>query len=108
MTYQIQYFNPKLQLQIEGWPIGIFAGFVRIAEQMQLSGPSLGMPYTRALGRGLFEVRARGREGIGRVFFCCLKEERIVLLHAFIKKTQNTPQKEIRLAMQRMKEVQHV
>ena len=108
MTYQIQYFNPKLQLQIEAWPIGIFAGFVRIAEQMQLSGPSLGMPYTRALGRGLFEVRLRGREGIGRVFFCCLKGERIVLLHAFIKKTQNTPQKEIHLAMQRMKEVQHV
>lgn len=107
MTYLIQYFNPKLQLQIEAWPIGIFASFVRIAEQMQLSGPSLGMPYTKALGKGLFEVRAGGREGIGRVFFCCSQGKRIVLLHAFIKKTQHTPQKEIRLAIQRMKEVPH-
>lgn len=86
--------NPKLQTQIEGWPTGIFASFVRITEQMQLSGPNLGLPYTKALG-----------EGVGRVFFCCMKGRRIVLLHGFIKKTQNTPLKEIRIARQRMHEV---
>ncbi len=32
-------------------------------------GPNLGMPYTRAFGEGLFEIRAKGREGIGRAFF---------------------------------------
>lgn len=105
MTYILQYFNPKLQAQIEGWPTGIFASFVRITEQMQLSGPNLGLPYTKALGEGLFEVRSRGCEGVGRVFFCCMKGRRIVLLHGFIKKTQNTPLKEIRIARQRMHEV---
>ena len=105
MTYILQYFNPKLQVQIERWPAGILASFLRIAEQMRQSGPNLGLPYTKALGEGLFEVRSKGREGIGRVFFCCVKGQHIVLLHGFIKKSQDTPVKEIRMARQRMREV---
>jgi phage-related protein len=104
VTYTLQYFNPKLQAQIESWPSSILASFVRISVQMQLSGPHLGLPYTKALGQGLFEVRAKGTEGIGRVFFCCLKGQRVIFLHGFIKKTQNTPLKEIRIAKKRMQE----
>jgi len=33
-------------------------------------GPALGSPYTKALKDGLFEIRAKGKEGIGRSFFC--------------------------------------
>jgi phage-related protein len=90
---------------IEKWPVGIYASFVRLAEQMEMSGPNLGMPYTKAMGEGLFEIRARGTEGIGRAFFCCMKGKRIVILHGFVKKTQTTPNKELRLAKQRMKEI---
>jgi phage-related protein len=63
------------------------------------------MPYTKAMGNGLFEIRARGVEGIGRAFFCCMKGKRVVILHGFIKKTQASPVKELRLARLRMKEV---
>ncbi len=94
-----------MQTLIEKWPVGIYASFVRITEQMVLSGPNLGMPYTKAMGEGLFEIRARGSEGIGRAFFCCMKGKRIVILHGFVKKTQATPVKELRLAKQRMKDV---
>ena len=45
------------------------------------------------MGEGLFEIRARGVEGIGRAFFCTLVGRRIVILHSFIKKTQKTPKK---------------
>ena len=69
------------------------------------NGPNLGMPYTEAIGDGLFEIRARGKEGIGRAFFCTLIDQRIVVLHAFIKKSQKTPKKELDLARKRMKEV---
>jgi phage-related protein len=41
---------------------------------------------------------------IGRVIFCVARE-RMVLLHGFIKKTQKTPARDLRLALQRMKEV---
>ena len=105
MNYQILFFTTSVQALIEKWPVGIYACFVRIAEQMMVSGPNLGMPYTKAMGDGLFEIRARGPEGIGRAFFCCMKGKRIVILHGFVKKTQATPIKELRLAKQRMKEV---
>lgn len=94
-----------MQALIDKWPVGIYASFVRIAEQMVVSGPNLGMPYTRAMDDGLYEIRARGLEGIGRAFFCCIKGRRVVILHGFVKKTQATPIKELRLAKQRMKEV---
>ena len=105
MNFQILFFATSVQTLIEKWPVGIYASFVRITEQMVLSGPNLGMPYTKAMGEGLFEIRARGSEGIGRAFFCCMKGKRIVILHGFVKKTQATPIKELRLAKQRMKEV---
>lgn len=72
MTYAIQFFNAKVQAEIMAWPAGIQASFTRIAERMVDYGPNLGMPYTRPFGDGLFDILARGVEGIGRAFFCTL------------------------------------
>jgi phage-related protein len=57
------------------------------------------------MGEGLFEIRAKGKEGIGRSLFCTLKGKEIVILHSFIKKTKKTPEKELKLARKRMKEI---
>ena len=70
-------------------------------------GPNLRMPHSRALGGGLFELRPRGREGIGRALYCYITGQRVVVLHALVKKTQTTSQRDLRIAYQRMKEVQH-
>jgi phage-related protein len=59
------------------------------------------------LGDGLFELRPRGRSGIGRAFYCFLIGKRVVVLHAFVKKTQQTPDSELKIAPKRVKEVQH-
>lgn len=106
MTFEILYYNQKVKVQIEEWPTGIAASYARIGEQIALTGPKLGMPYTKAFGDGLFEIRARGVEGIGRAFFCCLAGRRVVILHGFIKKTQATPAKELAIARKRQKEIQ--
>lgn len=71
---------------------------------MEVYGPDLGMPHTRAMGGGLFELRIKAPEGIARVFYCTVVERRIVFLHQFVKKTDKTPAKEMRIARQRMKE----
>lgn len=73
--------------------------------RMQAVGPNLGAPHTDAFGDGLFELRLKGAEGIGRVFFCTLVGKRIVMLHAFVKKTQKTPAQELEVARRRMKEI---
>jgi phage-related protein len=71
-------------------------------------GPNLGLPHTAAFGSGLFELRLKGVEGIARVFFCTLVKQEIVMLHSFIKKSQKTPDREIKFARQRMKELKNV
>jgi phage-related protein len=72
---------------------------------MVVHGPNLGMPYTRAMGKGLFETRAHGREGIARVFYCTAVGHKIVMLHGFVKKTDKTPPKELKIATRRLHEV---
>jgi phage-related protein len=77
----------------------------RTAEIIEEYGPSIGKPYTAPMGRGLFEIRAKGKEGIGRSLFCTIKGKEIVILNSFIKKTQKTPKKEIDKARKRMLEI---
>jgi phage-related protein len=105
MAFQIEFFNQQVQASIEAWPTGIAASFVRITEQMLMYGPNLGMPYTKAMGSGLFEIRARGPEGIGRAFYCMQKDQRITILHGFIKKSQKTSQVDLKIARKKLKEV---
>ncbi len=68
-------------------------------------GWPIGMPYCRSLGHSLWEVRSNISEGrITRIIFF-IHRNRMVLLHGFIKKTQKTPDKDLALAVTRMKEV---
>jgi phage-related protein len=48
----------------------------------------------------------KSKEGIGRVFFCILPAQRIMMLHAVRKKSAKTPPKELKIARERMREVQ--
>lgn len=107
MNYSIEYFHERVKAEIESWPVGILADFARIVELLMEFGPNLRMPHSRALGDSLFEIRPGGREGIGRAFYCFAVGQRIIILHAFIKKTQATPEKELKIARRRLKEVQN-
>jgi phage-related protein len=58
------------------------------------------------MGAGLFEIRAKAQEGIGRSLYCYMRGQHIVILHAFIKKAQKTPRQDISLARLRKAEVE--
>ena len=105
MPYSVDYFNLRLRTDIERWPVGILADYARLVELLMEFGPDLRMPHSKAMGDGLFELRPRGREGIGRALYCFVVGGRVVIVHAFIKKTQATPERELRIARKRMKEV---
>ena len=72
---------------------------------MEIYGPNLGMPHTRSMGDGLFELRLKATEGIARVFFCTVVGRQIVMLHQFVKKSEKTPKRELKIAWNRMKEI---
>ena len=99
------YYSEALQEMLLTLPPGIQARYVHITQRMLSVGPDLGMPHTRALGKGLYEIRAKAAESIGRVFYCTLIGERIVMLHTFVKKSQATPGEELGIARRRMKEI---
>lgn len=107
VNYTIEYFHPRLKAEIESWPDGILADYARLMELLMEFGPNLRMPHSRAMGGGIFELRPHGREGIGRALYCFAIGRRIVILHAFVKKTRETPEQELRIARRRMKEVQN-
>jgi phage-related protein len=94
-----------VKTEIEAWPVGIYADFLRLVQLMERYGADLRMPHSRAMGRGLFELRCRGGEGIGRVFYCTMIGREITILHSYIKKTQETPEREITMAQRRLREV---
>lgn len=105
MNWRVTFYSATLEEEILQLPAGFVARFLRYAERMEVYGPDLGMPHTRTIGGGLFELRLKAAEGIARVFYCTLVGRRIVMLHQFMKKTEKTPRKELEIARRRMKEV---
>ena len=106
MACEIKYFHERVLAEIESWPVDVLADYARLAELLSEHGPNLRLPYSRAFSDGLFELRPRSRAGIGRAFYCFMVGKRVVVLHAFIKKTQQTPDREMKLARKRLKELQ--
>ena len=107
MDYTISYFSEAVQEDILALPDTLAARYVVLSRRMVALGPNLGEPHTKAFGEGLFEMRLKGAEGIGRVFFCTLVGKRIVMLHSFVKKSDRTPLREREIAQTRMKEFKH-
>lgn len=104
MAWQIRYHDERLQDAVLALPAGLLARYLHLTDRMIEYGPDPGMPHTRAMGSGLFELRLKSQEGIGRVFYCTLVGRKIVMLHQFVKKTDRTPPKELAVARKRMKE----
>ena len=67
-------------------------------------GWPLGMPLCRPMGQGLHEVRVRLANRISRVLFYVDRNQQMVLLHGFIKKTEVTSARDLGLALTRKAE----
>ena len=107
MKWKISYYSEDVTNKIKAWPKGIKAKYLRTIDLIEEHGAQLGAPLTDHLGDGLFEIRIKAKEGIGRAFFCYVMNKEIIIVHAIIKKTQKTPPKELKLAKQRMNEVKN-
>jgi phage-related protein len=108
MAFSVEYYHPKVLAEIEEWPVEVLADYARLLELLMDHGPNLRLPHSRSLGDGLFELRPRGRSGIGRAMYCFLVGKRVVVVHAFVKKTQQTPDQDLKLARKRVKELRNV
>lgn len=72
---------------------------------VQWGGPEIGKPRVDGLGLGLYEVRTQCEGNAYRVIFT-IHQDRMILLHGFMKKTRKTPAHDLALARERQKEVE--
>ena len=106
VLWQVEILNEKVGAEIEALPADMRARFLRIGERIcQVGLESLGEPHVKHLEGKLWEMRLMGRDGIARALYVTAFGKRVVVVRAFVKKTQKTPRAEIELALRRAKEV---
>lgn len=105
--WTVELLNDAVEKELQKLPADIRAKLTRILELVQTFGlENVHEPYIKHIEGKIWEMRMKGKNNIGRAFYMTAKGKRIVILHAFIKKTQKTPSKAIRLARERLKELQ--
>ena len=106
MAWRVEILNEAVAAEITALPADMQARFLRLAERIVSVGlESLGEPHVKHLEGKLWELRLTGRDGIARALYVTAIGRRVVVVRAFVKKTQKTPRSEIELALQRAKEV---
>ncbi|AFZ43000.1 protein of unknown function DUF891 [Halothece sp. PCC 7418] len=107
MNWSVETLSEIVDEELSSLPEDMKARFVRIAELIAEHGlPNVGRPYVKHLEGFLWEIRMTGKDGISRALYVTAKPKRVVVVRVFIKKTQKTPRKEIKLALQRAKEIE--
>jgi len=100
------FLDERLESWLNDIPKDIKARIISIVDLLVEHGPqNVREPYVKHLQGKLYEIRAKGKDGIARVFYFTMTGQRIVLLHGFIKKAQKTSKRELAIAVVRMTEI---
>ena len=105
-TWRVEVLNETVRGEIAALPQDIRAKLAHIVEMIEAVGPHrMRAPHVTHLRDKLWEMRMSGRDGIARAIYLTAKGRRVVIVHAFTKKTQKTPTQAIWLAQERSREV---
>ncbi|MFA4826650.1 MAG: type II toxin-antitoxin system RelE/ParE family toxin [Candidatus Shapirobacteria bacterium] len=100
------FINPSLRNYIYSLEKSTTSKFTRLTDLLEIYDKKLGMPYSKQLQNNLYELRIRGQQEV-RVFYC-FHQNKIVFVHAFIKKTKKTPPQDIKTALARIKQLTNI
>ena len=107
MTWSVETLGTQVDAEILALPKDMQAAFVRLAERIEAVGlERIGQPHVKHLQDKLWEMRLTGRDGIARALYVTAIGRRVIVVHAFVKKTQKTPRGAIELALRRAKEIE--
>jgi len=106
VAWTVETLNDTVDAELAELPADMRARLVRISELIESVGlPNVKEPHVRHIRGQLWEIHLKGKAGIARALYVTAKEQRVVIVRAFIKKTEKTPAGEIVLALQRAKEL---
>ena len=98
--------HPLAEAELKALPDDMRGRFLHIADLLETFGPmKVGMPHIRPLEGKLWEMRMQGKSGIARAVYAAVHGRTLLVLHAFIKKTQATPRAAIETAHKRLETV---
>ena len=100
----IQYYSDDIEEFIESLENNTIAKVLRTFELLEKFGNQLGMPHSKKVGNGLFELRIRGNQEV-RFLYVFQKGQIVIILSGFIKKTMKIPTRELNLAIKRKKDI---
>lgn len=103
--WTVETLDRRVDREIRALSLDLKARMIGLMDALELGGPqALGMPFTRHLADGLWELRVKGKDGIARAIYIVVQERRIVIVHAFTKKSQKTPLRALDTARRRARE----
>jgi phage-related protein len=106
VPWRVEILNETVAAEIAALPEDMQGRFVRLADRISAVGlQSLGEPHVKHLEGKLWELRLGGRDGIARALYVTAIGQRVIVVRAFVKKTQKTPRAEIDLALQRARDI---
>ena len=106
MTWRVEILDRRVERELEALAQDVRQKFARIVELIERHGLlAMREPYVKHLEDKLWEMRMKGKDGIARAIYVTAKGERVVVVHAFVKKTQRTPAGALAIARERVKEV---
>lgn len=106
MAWTVETLNETVDAELAELPRDMRARLVRISELIESVGlPNVKEPHVRHVRGQLWEIRLKGKAGIARALYVTAKDQRVVIVRAFTKKTEKTPTGEIELSLQRAKEL---
>jgi phage-related protein len=106
MRWTVEILSAAVVAELDALPGDMRARLTRFIDVIEATGFG-GLPRdaVKHLDGKLWELRMTGRDGISRAIYVTASGQRVVILRAFVKKTQRTPRREIDIARQRAKEV---
>lgn len=105
MVWHVEVLDERVAREIDSLPPKHKARFLRIVDLIESMGlPNIGAPYVEKLHGKLWEIRVRADSGVSRALYVVASRQRMIVVRAFVKKTQKTPPREIALALRRAKE----
>lgn len=107
MRWKVGTLGAVVDDEIAAMPAAMQAAFLRLADRIEAVGlERIREPHVRHLRGKLWEMRFGGRDGIGRAVYVTARGRRVVVVHAFVKKTRKTPKAALELAEQRVREIE--
>lgn len=102
MPWIVETLNATVDTEIAALPEDMRARLTRIARFIEAVGlERVGEPHIKHVDGRIWEMRLSGRDGIARALYATTAGRRVVILRAFIKKTQKMPRHEIEIALTR-------